>query len=146
MGLHSKQCSHPQEEPMILDMTFGTSDLARAIRFYDPVFASLGIGRAPDWPKGWAGWGAGYGEGSSLWLCPPFNGMPPTAGNGTMITLFAKNEKEVHEFHAAALANGGSDEGPPGTRPYYEPTFYVAYVRDPDGNKLACAFLHHQPD
>src|SRR5262245_32942041 len=125
---------------MILDMTFGTSDLARAIRFYDPVFASLGIGRAPDWPEGWAGWGAGYGEGASLWLCPPFNGKPPTAGNGTMITLFAKNEKQVHEFHAAALANGGSDEGPPGIRPYYKPTLYVAYVRDSDGNKWPVPF------
>ena len=131
---------------MILDMTFGTSDLARAIRFYDPVFASLGIGRAPDAPEGWAGWGAAYGEGASLWLCPPFNGKPATAGNGTMITLFARNESEVREFHAVALANGGSDEGGPGTRACYEPTFYVAYVRDPDGNKLACAFLHHKAD
>lgn len=131
---------------MNLDMTFGTSDLARAIRFYDAVFATLGVDRAPGWPGGWAGWGAAYGEGSSLWICPPFNGKPATAGNGTMITLFAKNEKEVHEFHAAALAHGGSDEGPPGTRPYYEPSLYVAYVRDPDGNKLACAFTRHQPE
>ncbi len=131
---------------MILDMTFGTSDIARAVRFYDPVFASLGIGPAPECPEGWAGWGPGYGEGANLWLCPPFDGKPATAGNGTMITLFARNTEEVHAFYAAALANGGSDEGPPGTRPYYGPTFYVTYVRDPDGNKLACAFLHYQPD
>ena len=37
-----------------------------------------------------------------------------------------------------------SDEGAPGTRPYYEPTFYVAYVRDPDGNKLACVYHKHK--
>jgi catechol 2,3-dioxygenase-like lactoylglutathione lyase family enzyme len=129
---------------MNLDMTFGTSDLARAIRFYDAVLATIGVGRAPGWPKGWAGWGDAYGEGVSFWVCPPYNGKLPTAGNGTMITLYARNEKEVHDFHAAALASGGSDEGPPGTRPYYDPTFYVAYVRDPDGNKLACAFIHHQ--
>jgi catechol 2,3-dioxygenase-like lactoylglutathione lyase family enzyme len=131
---------------MIIDMTFGTSDLARSIRFYDAVFSSLGIGRAPDWPKDWAGWGDAYGEGSSLWLCPPYDGNRPTAGNGTMITLFAKSAKQVYDFHAAALANGGRDEGQPGTRPHYEPTFYVAYVRDPDGNKLACAFLHYQSE
>jgi hypothetical protein len=39
--------------------------------------------------------------------------------------------------------NGGSDEGAPGTRAYYSPTFYVAYVRDPDGNKLAAAFYEY---
>jgi catechol 2,3-dioxygenase-like lactoylglutathione lyase family enzyme len=125
---------------MIQDFTFGTNDLARAIRFYDPVFATLGVGRAPDWPEDWAGWGSGYGKGLSLWVCLPFNGNPATSGNGTMITLAANNEKQVQDFHAAALAHGGSDEGAPGTRPYYDPSFYVAYVRDPDGNKLACVF------
>lgn len=131
---------------MVFDIVFGTSDLARSIRFYDAVFGALGIGRATDWPEDWAGWGTTYGEGPCLWVCKPFNGKPATAGNGTMITLFARNEMEVHGFHAAALAHGGSDEGAPGTRPYYEPSFYVAYVRDPDGNKLACAFLHHKPE
>ena len=130
---------------MVFDIIFGTSNLARAITFYDAVFAALGVGRAVDWPEGWAGWGTTYGEGACLWVCQPYNGKPPTAGNGTMLTLFGKNEKEVQAFHAAALANGGSDEGAPGTRPYYEPNFYVAYVRDPDGNKIACAFLHYKP-
>jgi catechol 2,3-dioxygenase-like lactoylglutathione lyase family enzyme len=130
---------------MHIDMTLGTSDLARAIRFYDAVFAAFGVGRAPGWPKGWAGWGAANGEGPSLWICLPFNGKPATAGNGTMVTLFARNEKEVQDFHSVALAHGGTDEGQPGTRPYYEPSFYVAYVRDPDGNKLACAFTKYSP-
>jgi hypothetical protein len=49
----------------------------------------------------------------------------------------------VRGFHAAALANGGSDEGAPGTRAYYSPTFYVAYVRDPNGKKLAAAFYNY---
>lgn len=131
---------------MKLDVTFGTSDLSRAIAFYDAALSCLGIKRAPDAPDGWAGWGDGYGEGASLWLCPPYDGRPPTAGNGTMATFFARNAKEVRDFHAAALAHGGSDEGPPGTRLCYDPTFYVAYVRDPDGNKLACAFLHYLPE
>jgi hypothetical protein len=62
-----------------------------------------------------------------------------------MVTLFARNEKEVQDFYSVALAHGGTDEGRPGTRPYYEPSFYVSYVRDPDGNKLACAFTKHSP-
>jgi hypothetical protein len=44
---------------------------------------------------------------------------------------------QVDDFHAAALANGGTSEGAPGLRPQYNPDFYAAYVRDPDGNKLA---------
>jgi catechol 2,3-dioxygenase-like lactoylglutathione lyase family enzyme len=131
---------------MILDMTFGTGDLSHAIKFYDAVLGCVGIDRAPDWPDGWAGWGDGYGKGSSIWLCPPFDGKQPTAGNGTMVTFFARNASGVRDFHAAALAHGGSDEGAPGTRPYYDPTFYVAYVRDSDGNKLACAFLDYRQE
>jgi len=62
-----------------------------------------------------------------------------------MIAFRAKDEVEVQAFHRAALENGGSDKGKPGTRPYYDPTFYVCYVRDPDGNKLACVYHRHKP-
>jgi catechol 2,3-dioxygenase-like lactoylglutathione lyase family enzyme len=129
---------------MILYATLGTSDLARAIRFYDAVFAALGVGRAPDWAEGWAGWGGSYDEGPSLWVCSPFDGRAPAPGNGTMLTFAGKNEKQVQEFHATALVHGGSDEGAPGIRAAYGPNFYVAYVRDPDGNKLACAFHRYE--
>lgn len=129
----------------ILYTTVGVSDLDRAVRFYDAVFAALGVPRGADWAPGWAGWGPGYDEGVSFWICQPFDGRPPAPGNGTMIALRARNEAEVQAFHAAALAHGGHDEGAPGTRPYYEPSFYVAYVRDPDGNKLACVFHKHDP-
>jgi len=54
-----------------------------------------------------------------------------------MIALVARSWKEVDEFYAAALANGGTSEGAPGLRLQYNPDFYAAYVRDPDGNKLA---------
>jgi catechol 2,3-dioxygenase-like lactoylglutathione lyase family enzyme len=57
-----------------------------------------------------------------------------------MFAFRATDEAQVQAFHRAALKHGGSDEGAPGTRPHYDPTFYVAYVRDPDGNKLACAY------
>jgi catechol 2,3-dioxygenase-like lactoylglutathione lyase family enzyme len=130
---------------MILDTTVGVSDLARSIEFYDAIFSVLGHRRSPGWKEDWAGWGPSYDEGVSFWICKPFNGQTPTPGNGTMITFRARNEGEVQAFHAAALAHGGSDEGKPGTRPYYEPSFYVTYARDPDGNKLACVYHRHDP-
>ena len=49
----------------------------------------------------------------------------------------------MDEFHRAALACGGTDEGAPGLRPQYNPDFYAAYVRDPDGNKLAAVCRGH---
>lgn len=130
---------------MILYATLGSNDLKRSIRFYDAVCGALGIARAADWTEGWAGWGSSYDDGDSLWLCSPFDGRAPSPGNGVMVALRASNEAEVKAFHAAALAHGGSDDGEPGTRPYYEPSFYVAYVRDPDGNKLAAVFHKHKP-
>ena len=66
--------------------------------------------------------------------------LPRWSPNGTMIAFRAGSDAEVRAFHAAALEYGGTDEGAPGTRTYYQPSFYVAYVRDPDGNKLACVF------
>ncbi len=129
---------------MILYSTVGTADMARAVEFYDAVFRTLRVSRAPNWTEGWAGWGGSYDEGYSFWVCHPFDGRAPTPGNGMMIAFRGENEAQVHAFHTAALQHGGSDEGAPGTRPYYEPSFYVAYVRDPDGNKLACVYHHHK--
>lgn len=128
----------------LLDVTLGTRDLARAVRFYDPVMATLGLRRLPDAPEGWAGWGPQQGTG--LWLCMPFDGRPATPGNGTMVTFAATGAAQVRAFHAAALAHGGQDEGAPGTRSHYEPSFYVAYVRCPDGHKLAAAFTTYSPE
>ena len=73
----------------------------------------------------------------ALWLCKRFNGAAASPGNGTMIALRARSWEAVQKFHGAALAHGGSCEGAPGLRPQYNPDFYGAYVRDPDGNKLA---------
>lgn len=127
----------------LADVSLGTNDLARATRFYDAIAAVLGLGRLPDAPKGWAGWGREGGTG--LWLCVPFNGRPASVGNGSMVTFAAASAHQVRDFHRTALAHGATDEGPPGTRPDYAPSFYVAYVRDPDGHKLACAFWFHDP-
>ena len=133
---------------MTLYTTVGVSDLGRSTRFYDAVFATLEIRRSPGADAGWAGWGPAYDDGVSFWICKPFDGEPPAPGNGTMIAFRARNAEEVRGFHAAALANGGTSEGAPGTRDIYGPEFYVAYVRDPDGNKLACVYHRYdaRPD
>jgi len=123
---------------------FGTNDLRRSIRFYDPVMGALGhercISNDPEWDRTWAGWGT-YKNGGlhevALWVCQPFDGKAATAGNGAMVALAASSWGQVEGFHAAAIRNGGTSEGEPGLRPQYNPDFYAAYVRDPDGNKLA---------
>ncbi|MGF7158802.1 catechol 2,3-dioxygenase-like lactoylglutathione lyase family enzyme [Rhodoligotrophos appendicifer] len=124
----------------VLYLSVGSNDLARSVAFYDAVLGAIGHGRKGEPSGGWATWGPSYEDGVSFNVCRPFDGQPATAGNGTMISFGAKSAEEVKSFHAAALQNGGSCEGEPGLREAYGPNFYVAYVRDPDGNKLACAF------
>jgi len=129
---------------MFTYICFGTRNLDTAARFYDATLGALGHRRCdvedkPEW-DGWIGWGT-YGDGGAqevaLWVCKPFNGEPATAGNGSMVALRASSWRQVDAFHAAAVGHGGSSEGAPGLRPQYNPDFYAAYVRDPDGNKLA---------
>jgi catechol 2,3-dioxygenase-like lactoylglutathione lyase family enzyme len=129
---------------MFTYVCLGASDLERSARFYDAVLGPLGLKRCAtpgeeDW-DGWVGWGTYEDQGAqevALWLCQPFNGQPPSAGNGTMVAFKAASWLQVDAFHAAALAQGGVSEGAPGLRPQYNDDFYAAYVRDPDGNKLA---------
>jgi predicted lactoylglutathione lyase len=74
-------------------------------------------------------------------IITPYDEQPATGGNGTMIGLHADTDEQVDRIHAHALANGGSDEGPPGPR---GEQFYGAYFRDPDGNKLV-AYVFKAP-
>ncbi|HBH37367.1 MAG TPA: lactoylglutathione lyase [Curvibacter sp.] len=129
---------------MFAYLCLGTRDLNAAIVFYDATLAPLGLQRfaSPGAQEisGWAGWRLTDdpdGLGPALWICTPFNGQPASVGNGTMVALQAASWAAVQTFHAAALQHGGSSEGEPGLRPHYAPDFYAAYVRDPDGNKLA---------
>jgi len=129
---------------MLTYVYFGTNDLARATRFYDATLVPLGMQRCitgdPEWDRVSAGWGIYEDDGVrelAFWIGIPFNQQPTTAGNGSMVAFRARSWNEVNEFHAAALAHGGTSEGAPGLRPNYNADFYAAYVRDPDGNKLA---------
>lgn len=122
---------------MIAYSTLGVNDMDRAIRFYDPVFETLGAQRATTSPT-WTGYRR-KGEPAWFFLTAPYDGGQATNGNGTMLAFLAPSRAAVEAFHAAALAHGGRDEGAPGERPGMDPVFFGAYARDPDGNKL-CAF------
>lgn len=129
---------------MFTYICLGTNDLERATRFYDATLRALGLTRSstddPTADQTTIGWGAYNDDGIhevALWIGAPFDGKTATAGNGAMVALRARSWKDIEAFHAAALAHGGSSEGAPGLRAQYSPDFYAAYVRDPDGNKLA---------
>jgi catechol 2,3-dioxygenase-like lactoylglutathione lyase family enzyme len=134
-----------REEDWVLSYVyFGTNNLGKATVFYDATLSALGMQRCvtgdPEWDRVAAGWGT-YDEGGvrelAFWIGYPFNRQPATAGNGNMVAFRASTWREVDRFHAAALAHGGTCDGPPGLRLHYAPDFYATYVRDPDGNKIA---------
>jgi catechol 2,3-dioxygenase-like lactoylglutathione lyase family enzyme len=119
---------------MIAYSTLGTNDMTRAIAFYDAVLGALGGVRELT-SETWTRYGRA-GERAKVCLVTPFDRERATHGNGAMLAFEAPDRAAVDTFHAAALAQGGADEGAPGLR---EATAYAAYVRDPDGNKL-CVF------
>lgn len=114
----------------------GTNDLPRAVIFYDAVMAPLGHMRCDlDLIGGNATWGLDD-PGPHLWVTAPFDGATARAGNGTMVSFLAQSRTQVDAVYSAAIAQGGVCEGSPGLRPEYGPTFYAAYLCDPDGNKF----------
>ena len=133
---------------------FGTNNLEKAIVFYDAVLSAIGMVRCvtgdPDWDRVAAGWGIYENDGMTelaFWVGKPFDQKPATVGNGSMVAFRAQSWKQVEDFYAAAIANGGIGDGAPGLRLHYSPDFYAAYVRDPDGNKIAavCRGLVRRP-
>ncbi|MES0863719.1 VOC family protein [Ruegeria sp. SCPT10] len=125
---------------MIAYITVGADDIRLAERFYSAFLPELGYrleyyhgdlsyalpakpGQTPNLPE--------------FYVKSPFDGSQASAGNGTMIAFEARNQQQVRDLHSAAVEAGGSDEGAPGFREYYEPNFFVGYLLDPHGNKIA---------
>ena len=122
---------------MIGYLMVGTNDLTRSLAFYDAVFAPLGFEQTDDSGR-YVGYGPpsdGGGE-SVFYVTGPYDGREATAGNGTMIAFPTPSMAMLERVYRIALESGGIDEGAPGRRLDYSATHY-AYVRDPDGNKLA---------
>jgi catechol 2,3-dioxygenase-like lactoylglutathione lyase family enzyme len=116
---------------MLGHLSFGVTDLARSTAFYDAALTALG------YPRVWTSdHGVGYGVagGEGLALFPRPNALAPA--DGFHLAFKAPSREAVDRFHAAAVAAGGTDDGPPGPRPQYSPTYYAAFVVDPDGYRL----------
>lgn len=114
-------------------VSVGVSDMGQARAFYRPVLGTLGL--KPVYEGGEAALAFGNDE-PVFWINLPLDTEPATAGNGSHICFNARTRKAVDAFHEAGLVNGGSDAGAPGLRPEYTPTYYAAFLFDPDGNKI----------
>ncbi|MEM7060152.1 MAG: VOC family protein [Pseudomonadota bacterium] len=124
---------------MIAYVTVGSDDIASAKRFYSAFLPVLGY-QLEEGPEGLSYALPAPGDSPVLpdfYVKPPFDGRPASGGNGSMVAFEARNQRQVRDLHSAALAAGGSDDGQPGFREAYGPHFYVGYLRDPQGNKIA---------
>lgn len=117
---------------MFTHVMIGSNDLERSRRFFDATFAALGGNAGEMDPRGRLIY---VHEGSRLMITKPIDGKPATAANGGTIGILAANPEQVSEWHAAGVQHGGTAiETPPSQRPNGA---FVAYLRDPDGNKLS---------
>ncbi|MEG3111764.1 MULTISPECIES: VOC family protein [Pantoea] len=125
---------------MLSYLFIGANDVELSGQFYAAVLLPLGyekevdgeqlIFSLPDIPDRHNGPGA-------VFISKPYNGGKAEPGNGMMPGFRVKTRQLVDEIYAAGLMAGGTDEGDPGIRERYSSNFYVAYLRDPAGNKLA---------
>lgn len=125
---------------MFSHVMVGVNDLEGSKRFYDALFATMGIG------PGVANKNRYFyrSAGGTFAISTPINGEPANHGNGSTIGFTAQSPEQADAWHAAGVAHGGTPcEDPPGFREGPGGKLYLAYLRDPDGNKL-CA-LHRPP-
>jgi catechol 2,3-dioxygenase-like lactoylglutathione lyase family enzyme len=108
---------------------FEVADLERSARFYDALFFALGARRTME-----SQFAVAYGiNGAEFWIVT--RERPPAPGYGH-VALEASGKAAVDAAYRAALAAGGSDDGPPGLRPQYGKRYYAAYLHDPDGLRV----------
>ena len=129
---------------MFSHIMLGTNDIARSKSFYDAVLKVLGAGDPFENTNKTGQRRLFYRhDGASFCVSEPINGQPASAGNGHTIGFKCSSPEQVQQFHDVAVANGGSSiEELPGPREGPSGALHLAYVRDPDGNKL-CAL--HRP-
>lgn len=121
-------------------LSITTTDLDRAQRFYDAVLGTLGIPRVNRRERS-VGYGERHGiDGAPCYLSVYLTTQKPEAdklvADNRHWCFRAPSRAAVRAFHETTLANGGSDDGPPGIRDVYGPDYYAAFVRDPDGNRI----------
>lgn len=118
---------------MFSHIMLGTNDLEKSKAFYDAVLGTLGV-RPGKVDRHRIFWRSATGVFS---MSLPINGQPASVGNGGTIGFLCASPEQVDTWHAAGVAAGGTTcEDPPGVRVGGGGQAYVAYLRDPDGNKL----------
>ena len=126
---------------MFSHIMVGSNDIARSKKFYDALFVAVGGKPGVEDAKGRLVYAH---NGARFMVTKPIDGKPATAANGGTIGFTMSDAKQAEAWHAAGVANGGTSiEDPPGVRQGAAGQIYLAYLRDPDGNKL-CA-LHRMP-
>jgi catechol 2,3-dioxygenase-like lactoylglutathione lyase family enzyme len=125
---------------MFSHIMVGSNDIERSKRFYDAVLGTLGAGEAIRNRADSGHTRLFYRhEGNNFGVSEPINGETATFANGGTIGFKCHSPEQVKEFHDTAVAHGGTTcEEPPGLREGSMGALHLAYVRDPDGNKL-CA-------
>jgi catechol 2,3-dioxygenase-like lactoylglutathione lyase family enzyme len=124
---------------MFSHVMLGVSDLEVSRKFYDALLGTLGIAPGAANKSRYF-----YRSPTGVFgITIPINGEPATHGNGSTIGFATQSPEQTDAFHAAGVANGGTTcEDPPGYRDGASGAMYLAYLRDPDGNKI-CAL--HRP-
>ena len=127
---------------MLDHIGFPVSDFARSVAFYDAVLAPLGARRLMEVTAEMTGGAAhaGYGvQKPDFWI-----GMGDAVKGRLHVAFSAESRAAVDAFYAAAMAEGATDNGPPGLRPHYHPNYYGAFVLDPDGHNIEA--VCHKPE
>ena len=126
---------------MFSHVMLGSNDIPRSKVFYDAVMGAMGAAPGMVDARGRLIYAH---NGGRLMLSPPIDGKPATHANGGTIGFLIESPEQARAWHAAGVAHGGTSiEDPPGERQGAAGKLYLAYLRDPDGNKL-CA-LHRIP-
>jgi catechol 2,3-dioxygenase-like lactoylglutathione lyase family enzyme len=123
---------------MFSHVALGTNDIAKSKTFYDAVLGVVGANPAFFDDNGRAIY---MHNGGVLLLTAPINGAPASCANGGTIGFGMASPEQADAWHAAGIANGGTScEDPPGVREGGAGKLYLAYLRDPDGNKLCAMY------
>ncbi|MHA6766899.1 VOC family protein [Sphingobium ummariense] len=127
---------------MFSHVVIGSNDLDRSKHFYDAILAEIGGSKGIVDPKGVIL----YLHNDGVFIVgKPIDGNPSTVSNGATIAFKASSPDQVEAWYAAGVANGGKAiEDPPGPRERSGMKVYLAYLRDPDGNKICAAHLLDQ--
>ena len=127
---------------MIDHVSIAVSELARSARFYEEVLATIGLSKLVE-REDTVGFGKRYPE---FWLNLREERAPEAAETGAHVCLRAPGTDAVDAFFHTALDLGAAADGAPGMRPEYSETYYAAFIRDPDGNRIeAVTFVTAAP-